>query len=448
MGKLFGTDGVRGVVGTELTPELAFSLGQAGSTVLGEQEHHKPRILIGNDTRISSGMLEAALSAGICSVGAEAVLVGVAPTPAISYLTRKLGFDAGVVISASHNPVEYNGIKFFNRHGYKLDDALESEIEDIILNKKDVERKTGVEVGRIVNRPILLDEYIDFLKSTINVSLFGQKIALDCANGASSYIAAKIFTDLGAEVIQINNQPSGENINLRCGSTHLAPLKMCVTQNCCNYGFAFDGDADRMLAVDENGTEVDGDQILMICGGHLKRAGKLKNNTIVATVMSNLGLTIAAKEQNISIATTDVGDRYVIAEMLRGNHCLGGEQSGHIIFLDYNTTGDGLLTALQLASTIVASNKKLSELSEVMTILPQVLVNAKVPNDKKFNLSTDADISKKISLLEKKMQGNGRVLIRPSGTEPLVRVMLEGADVDYIRNEAKILADYIEQKLA
>ncbi len=446
MGRLFGTDGVRGIANEELTADLAYKLGRAGAFVLTEGAH-KPKILVGMDTRISGDMLEAALVSGILSVGAEAICVGVVPTPAIAYLTREYNADAGVVISASHNPVEYNGIKFFNGNGYKLSDDLEDKIQSIIENNfEGVPSPTGALLGRKVLGQTALEDYIEFAKSTIDGDLKGLKIALDCANGASYISAVECFTKLGAEVHVINNKPDGININKNCGSTHPEDLMEYVVKEGCDLGLAFDGDADRCLAVDDKGNLIDGDFIIAICGKHLKEQGKLKDDMIVVTVMSNLGLDIAFNKEQISTIKTKVGDRYVLEEMVKGGYKLGGEQSGHIIFLDYNTTGDGLVTGLQIAAVVKKSEKKLSELASMMTKLPQVLVNAKVPNNMKNIHEVDKEIAEEIKKIEEKFHGCGRVLIRPSGTEPLVRVMIEGEDQAELDNVAHALAKMIEEK--
>lgn len=444
MARMFGTDGVRGVAGTELTIELATKLGQAGAYVLTKEKSHKPTIMVGCDTRISGGMLANALMAGICSVGANAIYVGVAPTPAIAYLTRKHKVDAGVVISASHNPMEFNGIKFFNGEGYKLSDELEDEIEALIRNDmKDIDFPTGAGIGKIDYRFDIVDEYVEFEKETVPVDLSGLKIVIDCAEGASSYTSVKALKDLGADLIAIHTEPDGTNINADCGSTHMDELKARVVSEKADVGIAFDGDADRMLAVDENGKMVDGDEIMAICGNYLKSKGRLAKDTIVVTVMTNLGFSIMGKEQDINIEKTKVGDRYVLENMKENGYNLGGEQSGHVIFLDDNTTGDGLLSALHLLQVMVDTGKPLSELAKVMEVLPQALVNAKVPNDKKESYMEYSDIAEAIAELEKKFAGEGRVLIRPSGTEPLVRVMIEGKDQKVIDEEAHKLAELI-----
>ena len=446
MGRMFGTDGVRGVAGTELTIELAMKLGQAGAYVLTKEPSHQPTIIVGCDTRISGGMLANALMAGICSVGANAIYVGVAPTPAIAYLTRKHKVDAGVVISASHNPMEFNGIKFFNGEGYKLSDKLEDEIQALIeSDMDDVVFPIGPGIGRIEYRFDMSDEYVEFEKKTVPVDLSGVKIVVDCAEGASSYTSVKTLTDLGADLIAIHTNPDGTNINANCGSTHMDELMARVVSEKADIGIAFDGDADRMLAVDENGEMVDGDEIMAICGNFLKQKGRLAKDTIVVTVMTNLGFTLMGEKEGIHIEKTKVGDRYVLENMRENGYNLGGEQSGHVIFLDDNTTGDGLLSALHLLQVLVETGKPLSELKQVMEVLPQALVNAKVPNHKKESYMEYAEIADAIAELERKFAGEGRVLIRPSGTEPLVRVMIEGKDQKVIEEEATKLADLIQK---
>ncbi len=448
MRRLFGTDGVRGVANIELTGELAYKLGQAGAYVLTAETKHTPKILVGMDTRISCDMLEAALVAGICSVGAHAVCLGVVPTPAVAYLTRAYKADAGIVISASHNPFEFNGIKFFNNNGYKLQDAIEDRIDAIIRQKSEVlPQPTGKDIGVKTVAEDALDDYIAFVKTTIACDFKGIKVALDCANGASYKAAPLTLYELGAQVSVIHNEPDGVNINRNCGSTHLQELQRFVLETGSDIGLAFDGDADRMLAIDEKGNTIDGDQIMAIIGLELKKKGKLAKDTIVATVMSNLGFDIMAKQEGLNIVKTKVGDRYVLEEMLGKGYVLGGEQSGHIIFLEHNTTGDGLLTALQLLSVIKSTGKKASELASVMQILPQVLKNAKVRNDNKHKYLEDEVIAKLCKDLEQEFHGEGRVLIRPSGTEPLVRVMIEGKDQQYITNRAVELAKIIEERL-
>lgn len=447
MGRLFGTDGVRGIANKELTPELVYKIGRAGAYVLAKDKRDV-KIVVGMDTRISGDMLEAALVAGICSVGADVLSVGILPTPAVAYLTRELKAEAGVVISASHNPVEYNGIKFFGSTGYKLSDEIEEEIEKYILDGKEVPLSpTGEGVGRKIVINDGTEKYKEFLRTSIDVDFNGLKIALDCGNGAAYKAAPELIKELGAEVEVIHNNPNGKNINVNCGSTKPQEVQSLVLNTGADVGLSFDGDADRLIAVDEKGNIVDGDHIMAICGIHLKNKGKLKQNTIVATVMSNMGLDICLNNENMNIIKTKVGDRYVIEEMLKGGYSLGGEQSGHLIFLEHNTTGDGLLSGLQLISVMKETGKKLSELASVMTSLPQVLINAKVSNEKKNAYLEDEVIRKEIEKLENKFHGEGRVLIRPSGTEPLVRVMIEGKDQIEITEMAKNLAEIIEKRL-
>lgn len=448
MGRLFGTDGVRGIANDKLSCELAFKLGQAGAYVLTSSVH-KARILIGRDTRISGDMLESALVAGICSVGAEAVVTGVIPTSGVAFLTRDYGADAGVVISASHNLAEYNGIKFFNADGKKLPDEIEERIESIILDGSEtVQLKTGMEVGRRVGALNALAEYKEFLLGTTDTSLRGLKIVLDCAHGAASVVGPRAFQELGATVVPYYNTPDGININDNCGSTHPEKLTQLVTELGADLGLAFDGDADRVIAVDEHGVIVDGDQIMAICAIDLKERGLLKKDTLVCTVMSNLGLDIAMEQHDIRTVKTKVGDRYVLEEMLKSGYNFGGEQSGHIIFLDLSTTGDGILSGIQLASVMMRSGMSLSKLASRISILPQVLVNVRVKDEYKDSILEDELIKARIKELEVRFAGKGRVLIRPSGTEPLVRVMIEGPDKKEIGRQAVEMAKLIESRLA
>ena len=448
MARLFGTDGVRGVANTELTGDLAFRLGRAGAYVLTKEKKHAPRILVAMDTRISGDMLESALVAGICSVGAHAVVAGVIPTPAVAYLVRKYRLDAGVMISASHNPVEYNGIKFFDNQGYKLSDELEDEIEDILMSRPEIlPSPTGIGLGTKGYAEEALDDYLAFLTKTTKERFGGIKVALDCANGAAYKAAPLAMLDLGAQLCIIHNDPDGTNINDKCGSTHMDDLKKLVVENGADIGFAFDGDADRCLAVDEKGELIDGDKILAICGLDMKQRGELKKDTIVGTVMSNLGLIMMGRENGIDILQTAVGDRYVLERMLADDYNIGGEQSGHVIFLDYNSTGDGVLTAIQLLSVLKRSGKKASELANIMQVMPQVLVNARVNNAKKNSYMDDEVVRKGIEELEKEFSQDGRVLIRTSGTEPLVRVMIEGKDIEKMDKAARKLASLIEERL-
>ncbi|MCI8358206.1 MAG: phosphoglucosamine mutase [Lachnospiraceae bacterium] len=445
MSRLFGTDGVRGVANEELTPQLAMQLGQAGAYVLSKENQHKPTIMVGCDTRISGDMLANALMAGACSVGANAVFVGVVPTPAVAYLTRKYKVDAGVVISASHNPVEFNGIKFFDGNGYKLPDSLEDEIESLIRNgMQGIKFPIGAGVGKIKYRTDAREEYINHAIQAVKVDLSGMKIVVDCAEGAAFYTSIEALKELGGDIVAIHTNPDGTNINANCGSTHMEELQARVVYEKANLGLAFDGDADRLLAVDENGKIVDGDQVMAIVGSHMKAQGKLKLDTIVATVMSNLGFFLMGEKNGIHMEQTKVGDRYVLERMREMGASLGGEQSGHIIFLDENTTGDGLLSALHLLQVVVETQKPLSELSKIMEVMPQALLNAKVPNHKKEHYMEYPEIADAIDALNKKFAGEGRVLIRPSGTEPLVRVMIEGKDQKMIEAEARKLADLIQ----
>lgn len=446
-GNYFGTDGVRGVANAELTPELAYKIGRCGGYVLtGADGSRKPTVCIGRDTRISGPMLEAALTAGLLSIGANVVRLGVVTTPAVAYLTRALGMDAGVMISASHNPVEDNGIKFFGGDGFKLSDETELEIERLLDAATDtLPRPIGGNLGAVADRHEAANRYVDFVKSTIGTALEGLRIVLDCANGAAHELAPRIFRELGADVHVIGAAPDGQNINLNCGSTHPAALQAEVRRLSADFGLAFDGDADRVIAVDENGEEVDGDYILCICGDAMNRAGKLRASTIVSTVMSNIGFYKGLEQHGMRSVQTAVGDRYVMEEMRRGGYNLGGEQSGHVIFLDYNTTGDGILTGVQLAGVIRSSGKKLGELKGLMRKYPQVLINVKVRDKNK--LGGNAAVEAVIRRVESEMAGNGRVLVRPSGTESLVRVMVEGPDAGAIERYAQEIADVVRAEL-
>ncbi|NBJ15159.1 MAG: phosphoglucosamine mutase [Dehalobacter sp. 4CP] len=424
MARLFGTDGVRGKANTELTPELAFKLGKAGAYVLGKRQE-KAKIVIGKDTRISGDMLEAALAAGICSMGVDVLKAGVLPTPGIAFLTRTLEASAGVVISASHNPYEDNGIKFFAGSGFKLSDELEDEIEDTLKRIDELELPSGGDIGSIVEVENASEKYAAFLKKT-SVSLKGLKIILDCANGAAYEVGPKVLADLGAEVIPLYNQPDGININVHCGSTHPEALAKEVLQHGADLGLACDGDADRIIAVDENGNILDGDAIMVICARALKDKGKLAHDSLVVTVMSNMGLHKALRKAGIRILETKVGDRYVMERLLESGAILGGEQSGHLIFLEHNTTGDGLLSGLQLLSVIKEKKAKLSELAKQMKRFPQVLVNTSVGN--KDKIMQNEQVNLKVREVQESLGEDGRILVRPSGTESLIRVMLEGPD--------------------
>jgi len=447
MPRLFGTDGVRGVAGDTLSCQLAFDLGRAGAHVLISSAH-KPRILIGQDTRISGQMLSSALAAGVCSVGAEAIILGVMPTPGVAFLTKQYNADAGIVVSASHNPMEYNGIKFFDSSGYKLPDTIEDEIEAHINDGCDkIPSATGGEIGRITYKNGAEDDYIDHLKNIVNVDLSNMNIALDSANGAVSHIAPMLFNSLGANIVSIFDQPNGTNINKGCGSTYIDTISSIVNDSHATVGFAFDGDADRCLAVDENGKFVDGDVLMLICAIDMKERCLLNHDTLVVTVMSNLGLTIAAKENNIRLESTKVGDRYVLERMRSGGYKIGGEQSGHIIFSDGNTTGDGLLTALSILSIMKRKGKTLGELADCMKVMPQVLLNIHVSEVNKHTWRENVEITRAIAIMEDKYGDAGRLLVRESGTEPLIRVMLEGEEKSKIQEDAEKLARIIRMEL-
>ena len=449
MGRIFGTDGARGIANTELTCELSMQIGRAAAMVLLENSHGKrPKVLIGKYTRASSDMLESAICAGLCSVGADVMLLGVVPTPAVAFLVREYEYDAGVMISASHNPCEYNGIKIFQSNGFKLPDKLEEEIEQIILDDTDAPpTPIGGEVGRVTRSLTAVSDYIEHLLSATNMSFNGYKIALDCANGSSSVSAKEVFTRLGAECIVINSEPDGVNINRDCGSTHIEQLQKCVVENKCDFGFAFDGDADRMLAVDHTGALVDGDRAIAVCAKHMKTLGKLKKDTAVVTVMSNMGFFKFCEENGIHCEKTKVGDRYVLENMHENGYSIGGEQSGHIIFLKYATTGDGQLSAIQLMAVIKDTGKTLKELADEMEIYPQVLINVSVSNYGKARFDKDKEIKKAIEAAEKELGDEGRILVRVSGTEPLVRVMLEGKDYDKIRELGESVSQVVRERL-
>ena len=450
MNRLFGTDGVRGIANAELTPELAFNLGKAGAYILSkDQQNPNPKVIIGKDTRISGDMLENALSAGIMAMGGDVIQVGVLPTPAIACLVRTMGADAGVMISASHNPFEYNGIKFFNRDGFKLDDDIEDAIEDIIVRDIDVNSHiTGQRLGRCYKEENEAKKtYIEHLKGTFEGSLAGYKVVLDCANGAAFPVAGEVFIALGAEVILIGDQPNGININANCGSTHPLSLQEAVLRHSADIGLAFDGDADRLIGVDEKGRIIDGDKLLCICANMMKQMGQLPNNLVTATVMSNAGFLNYIRSIGCDIDITAVGDRYVLESMRQTGCMLGGEQSGHIIFLNHTTTGDGTLSALQVMKAVQIMGKKPSQMADEITIYPQILVNAQVKTENKRKYLKDKEIMQEIKVIENMMNGNGRVLIRPSGTEPLVRVMLEGEDLEQMKVMAHSLASLITLKL-
>ena len=453
MRKYFGTDGIRRIANTELTPELVYKVAKAGAYVLSKHADHTPTILIGRDTRISGTLIESAMTAGFLSYGANVKLLGVIPTPGVAYLTRKLNADASVVISASHNTFEFNGIKFFSNKGMKIPDTLEEEIEEVMESGK-LQELTAVndKIGTSEYALDLIDEYVYLFRKNFDDEFEKYLkddfvVAIDTANGATSVVAEKVFKALGINYRIINNNPDGVNINHNCGSTHLDLLKKYVLDNKLSLGVAYDGDGDRCLAIDEKGNEIDGDKLLAIISANLRKKGKLAKDTIVATVMSNLGLNKYARDNGLELLQTKVGDRYVLEEMLKDGFNLGGEQSGHVILLDYNPTGDGILTSLMLILSILEEGKKASELSSIVKLYPQVLINAKVNSEKKYDYKDDAEIKEAIDKLEKEFAGNGRVLIRPSGTEPLVRVMIEGEDQEYITKKAREIADLIESKL-
>ncbi|SDE11999.1 phosphoglucosamine mutase [Paenibacillus sp. UNCCL117] len=445
MGKYFGTDGVRGVANQELTPELAYKIGRCGGYVLAGQVE-KPVVVIGQDTRISGPMLEAALVAGLLSIGASVIRLGVLSTPGVAYLTRALKADAGVMISASHNPVEDNGIKFFGADGFKLSDETELEIERLMDAEVDeLPRPTGGDIGSVTDNPEGKFAYLSYIQSTVKSSFAGYRVVLDCAHGAAYELAPKVFEALGAEVITIGAEPTGRNINDCCGSTHPEELQRLVVEHKAHIGLAFDGDADRLIAVDEQGHEVDGDFILSIIGHALNQQGKLNGQTIVTTVMSNIGFFKGIEAVGMKAAKTAVGDRYVMEEMRKGGFNLGGEQSGHVIFLDHNTTGDGILSALQLMDTLVQAGKPLSELKTIMRKYPQKLVNVRVGD--KSKLKDNAAVAAEITKVEEQLGDNGRVLVRPSGTESLIRVMAEGPDKELVEAYVQQIASVIEREL-
>ncbi|MFP3324058.1 phosphoglucosamine mutase [Planococcus sp. SIMBA_160] len=446
MGKYFGTDGVRGVANSELTPELAFKLGRFGGYVLTKSSKEKPKVLVGRDTRISGEMLENALAAGLLSVGAEVMRLGVISTPGVSYLTRVMSAEAGVMISASHNPVADNGIKFFGSDGFKLSDDQEAEIEALLdAETDDLPRPTGGDLGSITEYFEGGQKYIQYLKQTVDEEFDGIHVALDCAHGATSTLATHVFADLDADISSMGASPNGLNINEGVGSTHPEALAKLVVDKGADVGLAFDGDGDRLIAVDEKGTIVDGDQIMYICAKHLKSEGRLKQDTVVSTIMSNMGFYKALEENGMKSVKTAVGDRYVVEEMKKNEYNLGGEQSGHIIFLDYNTTGDGLLSGLQLVNIMKITGKKLSELANEMTIFPQKLVNIRVTD--KHGVTDNAVVADKIAEVERDMDGDGRVLVRPSGTEPLVRVMVEAPSAEACEEYVERIAAVVREEM-
>ena len=454
MRKYFGTDGIRRIANTELSPSLVFRVAKAGASVLSEHTEHVPTIFIGRDTRISGTLIESAMVAGFLSYGANVKTLGVIPTPAVAYLTKKYNADASVVISASHNTFEFNGVKYFSNKGMKIPDSLEEEIEEIMDSDEKLSELTAVaeKIGVAENAEEMINDYIDFIVGIFHENITKNKtddfkVLIDTANGATYKVADKIYNRLGIAHDIINNEPNGININEKCGSTHLEMLKEKVVAGKYSLGIAYDGDGDRCLAVDENGEEIDGDIMLAIAAKYLKSKGKLSKDTLVATVMSNLGLSKFTEKEDINFEQTKVGDRYVLEEMLKNGYNLGGEQSGHIIYLDYNPTGDGILTSLMLVQILLETKKLPSEAKKVINIYPQVLINAKVSSEKKHDYEKDEEVKAAIEKLTNEFSGNGRVLIRPSGTEPLVRVMIEGENQEVITEKARELADLIEKKL-
>ncbi len=448
MGRLFGTDGARGVANTEITGELAMKIGRAAAMVLAENSDRKPRVLIGTDTRKSADMLSYALASGFCSVGADVLTLGVVPTPAVAFLTQEYGYDAGVMISASHNPCEYNGIKIFQSTGYKLPDSMEEEIEAIILDEARIPPVViGGGVGKVTVAENAVRDYINHIIKTADRLFYGMKIAIDCANGSASVTANTLFKQLGADCVVINQNPDGTNINANCGSTHIEGLSEFVKENGFDLGFAFDGDADRLLAVDNDGRLVDGDKLMGVAAKYYKDKNKLNGNTLVATVMSNMGLFEFCEKNGINCEKTTVGDRYVLERMLEKGYHIGGEQSGHIIFLDHATTGDGQLSAVQILNIVRGTGRSLSDLASEIEIFPQVLKNIRVSAFGKLRLKEDNDIKLAIETAEKELGKSGRVLVRASGTEPLVRVMLEGKDKDMILRLSDDIAKVIEERL-
>ena len=449
MGRLFGTDGVRGIANTELTVERAMEIGRAAAEVISDGCRRRPLFIVGADTRMSSSMIGCAVMAGICSRGADVIDLGVVPTPAVAYLVGKYKADAGVMISASHNPAEFNGIKIFGGEGYKLPDALEDKIEAIVLDgESDGKKPIGGEVGKVTKADRAARDYIDHVKRSVLYSLDGMRVAIDCANGSASTTAAKLFEELGANATILNADPNGTNINDNCGSTHIDRLSKFVVEGGYDCGVAFDGDADRCLAVDENGKLVDGDQMMAVCALDLQERGRLNGNAVVGTIMTNFGFGKFCDEHGIKFIATKVGDRYVLEEMLLEDYSFGGEQSGHIIFRDFATTGDGQLTACQLLSLIRRKGKKFSELASVMTCYPQTMVNLKVSAEGKLKFYTDPDIRDAMNDAKTELGSTGRLVVRPSGTEPLIRVMAEGEDMAQIEEITNRVANVIKERLS
>ena len=449
MGRLFGTDGVRGIANKELTPELAMNLGRAAATVLAVNSRRRPLFVVGMDTRISSEMLSNAITAGLCSVGADVLILGVVPTPAVAYLIGKYKADAGIMISASHNSAEFNGIKMFSGDGYKLPDVLEEQIEEIVLNEiKSSEALIGGDVGKVTYMNSAIKDYVDHLKSTVPNSLDGLKIAVDCANGSASVVAEELMKQLGADATILYDKPDGININEGCGSTHIENLSKYVVENKMDLGVAFDGDADRCLCVDENGELIDGDQVMAICSLDMKERGRLAKNTVIGTILTNLGFIKYCEANGINFIATKVGDKFVLEEMLLEEYNFGGEQSGHVIFRDFATTGDGELTAIQLLSLVKRSGKKLSELSKVMKKYPQVSINVNVTNDGKVKFYINTAVKESIETAKEELGDKGRIVVRPSGTEPKIRVMVECNDEELMNKVANEVAETVKIELA
>lgn len=449
MGRLFGTDGARGIANTELTCELAMQIGRAAAMVLTKHTNRRPKILIGRDTRISSEMLEASLVAGLCSVGADAELIGVIPTPAVAYLIPQYEADAGIMISASHNPVEYNGIKLFSNTGYKLTDEIQDEIEALILDTPEkIVLKSGIELGRVYKRRSAPLDYVGHLLNTMDIDLSGVNVAVDCANGSASTTAELLFSRLGANVKIIHSNPNGMNINERCGSTNLESLIYFMSENNCDAGVAFDGDADRCLAVDENGNRIDGDVIMAIVAKQLKEENRLNKNTAVITVMSNFGMNEFSKQNGINLVRTAVGDRYVLEEMLNSDYNFGGEDSGHVIFRDFANTGDGQLTAIQLLRVFKMKGIPMSKLCKVMVKSPQVMKCVEADEAQKQAFGKDEVILNAVKEVEAELNEDGRILVRASGTEPLIRVMLEGKEYKQINEYCDKICDIIKERIS
>ncbi|MDL2214445.1 phosphoglucosamine mutase [Clostridia bacterium OttesenSCG-928-O13] len=448
MGRLFGTDGVRGIANEMMTAELAMSIGRAAAAVLAKGRRRRPLVVIGKDTRLSSDMLESSLAAGLCSVGADVIIVGVVPTPAVAFLVHKYKADAGIMISASHNPFPYNGIKIFSGDGFKLPDDLEDRIEALVLDEAEsVQLVTNENLGTMSYRKTAVDDYVEHLVSTVPTDLSGMRIAVDCANGSASATAEKLFEELGADAVFLSKEPDGININKDCGSTYMEPLQKYVVENKMDAGVAYDGDADRCLCVDEKGNIVDGDFIMAICALDMKQRGKLRKDTVVGTIMTNMGFQKFCEETGIRFEATKVGDRYVLEEMEIEGYRLGGEQSGHVIFRDFATTGDGQLTSIQLLCYLRSSGKTLSQLTGIMTRYPQVMENVRVSPEGKLAFYNNEAVHDIVEEHKQKLGGEGRVVVRVSGTEPLIRVMVEGKDEKGIKKAAKEIAKVIEKEL-